>query len=609
LGIVASSESRDHAADAAKIRVDVLYEFIQLEPGLESKYLPTSEKDAEHAGRLIDALRDVAQLAAHYGRYSESLMYYDRVIKLHNAVQSDRTDMLLDILVEIGDVHMLRGSTKEANEVHHRILTEYSKNSHPAIPYATDCIDFVTPAKSSSMQGTTPRAMLFEAYSQWAQGRREIATRRCTEVVSNISIVSQCDRGSSEEDFLYGFIARYFLADMSFLQDRTDYANEILKGVKENAHMIPESLRWILPLCDVILGAMSHHICSDDVTATLDAVALIMGKAHPLYHTLTLVLLSTTPVSQRRRQLVAQVIEDAEQSIVKTHPLLSHLYEAAAAEWFSGQCYTEAQILFFKALQADKGKPTTVRSHRLRERLCATCSLTNYSVCDKNHVSRTLLPFYHGYLEVCRNTFGPYDIETIPAMIDYAEMLYFLEHYDEALDLLVKALRIADTRNLLFILGGLFKPSVELNRANALERNRLATELYGGEVEEALTCSLLLAQMALVHEALGSFDEAQNYNDQAIACFEIANSATHSGKIVTLDNLARVLVTKGRFGEALSILDQCITLLEDHYAKDKSALQRIVTHRRMVTDLMEQRGYILDLHVWAPVGNHYPVYI
>lgn len=189
-------------------------------------------------------------------------------------------------------------------------------------------------------------------------------------------------------------------------------------------------------------------------------------------------------------------------------------------------------------------------------------------------------------------------------------MHYLRGEFDDALLLLVRALKIADNQNMIFLLGNLFKPAAQLDEQEIRERNRMASERMSGQ--GALHFAVVLLQIAAVHERQRACAESEATYLQARAAFDIAGQPHHPGVCAALDGLGRILFISGMYGDALSYFHKSHEIRDDHFQHCKDFAEQMAAAEKnifIVNKRLQQLNYVLDWHTIPGNPHTFPMYI
>jgi len=159
---------------------------------------------------------------------------------------------------------------------------------------------------------------------------------------------------------------------------------------------------------------------------------------------------------------------------------------------------------------------------------------------------------------------GTYSPKIVALLLDAAEVRHVKGDYSAALELFAKALRIVDSKNLLYLIGPLYLPGWMLSPQERRDRDRLCAERFPGH--EALTAlAMVLQQLGLTHEASGSVPKAIAALQQSIATFELAHIEHHPGSLDCLVNLGRCHLALREQATARVYLERADELFLDHF--------------------------------------------
>ena len=199
-------------------------------------------------------------------------------------------------------------------------------------------------------------------------------------------------------------------------------------------------------------------------------------------------------------------------------------------------------------------------------------------------------------------------------LLDAAEVRLCEAEYASALDLLGKALRIADTRNVMFLLDGLFTTRRNLSKLELEDRTRLLQERR--VPSKCLTAvGIVLFQIAVAHEASRNFSKAKACYEQSIAAFEMLDALDHPAAVEILTGLGRVLLLVGEVGDALLNLEWAEDIFLSHhhqcgaFMQDKAMLklaENLRQTQQAAHVILQQLNYVLVPHesLFTAVSMH-----
>jgi len=193
-----------------------------------------------------------------------------------------------------------------------------------------------------------------------------------------------------------------------------------------------------------------------------------------------------------------------------------------------------------------------------------------------------------------KSAVGEASSECLEPLHNAAEVAFLAGHYDQAHHLLSKALKIADSLNIIFLLGGLFKPAAQLTPTDLNERNRLAASRLSSKV--SMEFAEVLFSISCVFEAQGRLQEAQSTALQVLAALELANAQTTIRTSETLRLLSVLLFKDGHFGDALAYAEKSLGLLLEHHPTATDYVMQAFSTIDVIDKQLQACGYTLVRH-------------
>ena len=203
-------------------------------------------------------------------------------------------------------------------------------------------------------------------------------------------------------------------------------------------------------------------------------------------------------------------------------------------------------------------------------------------------------------------------------ILDMAELRFCKKDFSSCLELCGRALRIADDRNMLYLLGSLYKPLCMLTPAEREDRARLAKERRVHR-SHFVRVALILFEMGVTHERNESYEHAFHMYLQSVTSLELIDKMNHPIAVEALNGAARVQIHLGDLGGAQLYLDWGQEVIKQFHEKygayqtDEDIVMLITNLRKTVTTLdiiMRSRQYLLlgyDSHVPQLAG--FPLYL
>jgi hypothetical protein len=209
-----------------------------------------------------------------------------------------------------------------------------------------------------------------------------------------------------------------------------------------------------------------------------------------------------------------------------------------------------------------------------------------------------------------------------------------------------RAIRLSDERNLLYLLGPLFKPAFQLTTSDVEDRARLLRErqvitfntasssasstftapslsmvVPPASSSSMTTLALALFTLARVHEATNNFSQALLAYHQSYASLEMIGLACLPVAAEAFLGCSRASLHLGNIGDGVMYVDVALELFLTHHASFGEyrtvpllvELKNAMDHcKRTAECMMEERNYTLALHerrYAAPALNGYPLYL
>jgi tetratricopeptide (TPR) repeat protein len=193
-----------------------------------------------------------------------------------------------------------------------------------------------------------------------------------------------------------------------------------------------------------------------------------------------------------------------------------------------------------------------------------------------------------------KTALGEASIEALEPLQNVAEAYFLAGEHDRAHHFLSKALKIADSLNMIFLLGPLFKPAAQLSAADLSERNRLAANRL--QRSTAVSFAAVLFSIAAVFEAQGRLQEAQSTLLQVLAALELANETNSIRSAETLRALGTLLFRDGHYGDALAYCEKSFNLLLEHHELAVDYIEKSFAAINIVDQRIRANGYCLVRH-------------
>eukprot|EP00742_Colponemidia_sp_Colp-10_P016128 GILJ01018457.1.p1 GENE.GILJ01018457.1~~GILJ01018457.1.p1 ORF type:complete len:1342 (+),score=222.46 GILJ01018457.1:460-4026(+) len=162
-----------------------------------------------------------------------------------------------------------------------------------------------------------------------------------------------------------------------------------------------------------------------------------------------------------------------------------------------------------------------------------------------------------------RAVHGETSLRLMEPLLNLGTAFYLEGNYQNAHHYLSKALKVADTINLIFLLGHLFKPAVHLTATQVQERNRVAGDRL--QVHQSVQFSIILFAIAGVYVAQGNADDAQSTYLQAQAALELAHMQTSLATSLILTGLSKFLHSEGHYGDSLAHIEKADGILREFH--------------------------------------------
>lgn len=249
-------------------------------------------------------------------------------------------------------------------------------------------------------------------------------------------------------------------------------------------------------------------------------------------------------------------------------------------------------------------------------------------------------------------TIAPHELPGL--FLDLAELRLCLGDPMSCLENCGRAIRLADDRNLLYLLGPLFKPAFQLKSSEVEDRNRLMRErradlstsmmatssssirpkLSGGASKSTTglagaaavvgpppMLALALFTMARGHEVAGNFAQAFSIYLQTTAAFEMMMHTHQPAAVEAMLGCSRTSLQLGNIGDGLMYADLAMELFVTYHAAFGGyratpmlvQLKRTVDCCKLVSETMaSERHYTLaphELRYASPALNGHPLYV
>lgn len=204
--------------------------------------------------------------------------------------------------------------------------------------------------------------------------------------------------------------------------------------------------------------------------------------------------------------------------------------------------------------------------------------------------------------------------------LDVAELRFAQRNFVGCLEVCGRALRLADERNLLYLLGDLFRPSFLLSATDVEDRSRLLRERRASPAG-VLTLALALFTTGRVHEVAGNVVQSLSTFGQCFAALEMMKLLEQPVATEALIGCARSCLQLGNIGDALMYTDMAESVFLDFHSQFgafRANEQLVELHghlhhlRLCVSAMTKARGYELVQHevvYTAPSLNGFPLYI
>jgi tetratricopeptide (TPR) repeat protein len=594
--------------------------------------------------QLIRVLVEGAHLLKITGELGDALKYYKLAFHLASVVNdANRSASMIPFLVATGDVYLMRGEFESALDCHERAraLAEMSGGG----PIVAECEDLVglsyallghhveaQNALSRSLKireetdipVATAESLLFNVFCSAVRGSKHQAHQLLEQAIGLLEAsATQDHEGHGHGERLMLMVAHCLAAWLRFdepfhaeIQGRLQKAVELcqplnLQGLGHNAEIcLP---LWLLYAYETKASSGAGGVVAESEHGKRRWSALMTAAAHHGLETtsfgsavkMTMALVADRPAATDLcREALEPLVNYSSQ-----HPLLLYFFEIHATMSFQNRNYDTAVSALSKLLgtltpmlkEAILKDQTSIRLSSLSAKILASCMSDSAFRVESTDTVQEVDRLLQWIASEHKKKFGEVSSKVLPLLLDSAELRYLNGKYDESLELFGKALRIADRRNLIYLLGSLFNPENMLTASEVKDRNRLARER--GEVgESAVPMGCLLAQVATVHEMKGAVEAAVVGYHKALAVFEMAEKVDHPCVPTVLSGLARVLLSAGRIGEAFMYAEKAEDAVQSyHYQfggfKSSPLLCRVVEDTRRtlhaVTSSMWMSRYLL----------------
>jgi tetratricopeptide (TPR) repeat protein len=364
----------------------------------------------------------------------------------------------------------------------------------------------------------------------------------------------------------------------------------------------------------------------DDVTeydAVLQLAEGLVGKLSPLFVTMQLcrdvAMVVTAPAADpsSRRPVTTQVV--LQLSMDPHHPMLFFLLESLVTCFITAKEYGKAVEALYRAAQIWKSCKVVREDESNATRLVG---IGAYAVTHHCHwqnstrgpagpaaASRPTVTTHNESFAVivdfvAQSTLLDAHNTSFERLLDAAEVHLCEAEYASALELLGKALRLADSRNVMFLLDGLFVTQRWLSKQELEDRTRLLHERRVSP-RTLVAVGLVLLEIALAHEASRNFAKAKDAYEQAIAALEMLDSLSHPAAVEMLTGLARVSLLGGDIGDALLNLEWARDVFLSYhfhcgaYLQDEALValeSNLAQTEQAVKTVMQRLNYVLLPH-------------
>ena len=576
---------------------------------------------------FIRVLVEGAHLLKNTGELADALRFYRLGFNLASVVnETNRTASMIPFLVATGDVHLMRGETELALDCYERARSFAEANGGGSV--VAECEDLIGLSYAmlghhSDSQNAIQRSLrireesevpiaaaesfLFHAYCSAIRGASSQAKKVVEQAIAVIEEEGSSDASSKLLLVVAHCIAAWLEFDRPLSSDtraRLEKACELCTlccGDSSAECCLP---KWLLASYCAYAGPDSaafnslsriHQTLSQHTTsghtfaaAVYGASALVSDQADSALScvdtTLAPVMVnytSTSPIVFVFNEVETLVRQRWNCPSMKEglHRLLWSCRNCSSKELINGADSFRISALLSEGFITDPSCPEEVDA-----------------VMDEMLMGQ-------------RRLHGEFATSLTPLLRDTAELRFAHGRYEEALELFGQALKIADTRNLLYLLGTLFKPEMLLSSQETSDRNRLAKE-RGMHSDSAECLGTLLFQIGQCHEVNSNCEHSIAAYHKALAVFEMSDLISHPCVVATLASVGRVLVSSGKPGDAIVYLDRAKDICFTHHVnygayKGNVQLQAVVDNAMLIyraaNDCIWRSNYVLVEH---PESKH-----
>ena len=324
-----------------------------------------------------------------------------------------------------------------------------------------------------------------------------------------------------------------------------------------------------------------------DVEASLAAVGALCGDRHPIHSRLVALLGQLTRFSDEGIGASVHVAMLRTREAVRSVLCVPSIDAAVIAS-----CCALTSLQQAEATVLPRPPTGPERAERLRlavafaEEACdaiASCDALFGNTYATEHTLRSVVepaclavfsaahaplpPLVVGRLErrigALRTLRGDTSLSLVEPLLNFGTAAYLTGDYQSAHHFLAKSLKVADTINLIFLLGHLFRPAVHLTASQAQERNRVAADRL--QIHQSAQFAAILFGIAGVYVAQGNADDAQSTYLQAQAALELAHMQTSLATSAILASLAKFLYSEGHYGDALAHTEKAAATLREFH--------------------------------------------
>ena len=594
---------------------------------LPSNVVPSqmSEEQAERVDAYLQSLTMVGAFLKLSGRYRDSLEYFTTVLKLAEQLEGGCDSLgYISALSSIGEVHYHLGEFRTAASDFSRCIAGVGVLFGPDSPQTYPYLHLH--AMCLSAQGEHHKALA--QHEEALKLRRGEYDKQSSAVTGGIhSLVALL------ESLIHVAQARC----VAGLEEQTiEAGREVLNLLKQ--YDLNTQLHCCAMRCVVlsILGE-AYTKCSDPNALSIvemaaneanrlrgfDGVETCIFDAQVAATRMTVEASTTsTKTLEHARQVFTTALGAHHPYVTRTVMLLAHSYlqlrAASTALSYAEPAVAAAEQLDPMHIDRAHAKALLARAHLClrnssiaRENIVAALEIARFrhvssmenqllsQLCGTYCMMSTALPSdvvasLEERVRHLKKAVGDASSSLVPPLEDLSAAHYLLQEYDKAHAELSKALKIADSFNMIFLLGKLFRPASQLTAAELQERNRIAADRLS--VPVAVDFARLLYGIACIFEAEGKLDEAQNTLLQALASMEVAEQSDSIAAAAVLGALGRNLFRDGHFGDALAYVERAYNLLLEHHPSAQLYLHDAFMAIHIVNAQIRKKGYSLLRH-------------